>query len=73
VAVTTNSRGWNNLYGNRKSGFFTKHHGMYNDISNNTAYSNVEEGGITLRCMFSSFNNITDNNISWNYGVWDYK
>ena len=58
---------WNKLYDNNKSGYFMKHMCMHNNISNNTAYGNVQ-GGVTLRCMMSSFNNITDNNASWNDG-----
>lgn len=61
---------WNKLYDNTKNGYFMKHQCWYNNISNNTVHGNVEEGGITLRCMMSDFNNITDNNISWNYGLW---
>jgi parallel beta-helix repeat protein len=59
---------WNKLHDNTKSGFFMKHMCMYNTISNNTAYGNVEEGGFSLMCMHSAFNNVTDNNASWNTG-----
>ena len=58
---------WNNLYDNTKSGYFMKHMCMYNTISNNTAYGNPE-GGFSLMCMHSAFNNVTDNNASWNDG-----
>jgi parallel beta-helix repeat protein len=59
---------YNNLTNNTKSGFFTKHMCQYNNISYNNATWN-DQGGITLRCVHSSYSTVSYNNATGN-GIW---
>ena len=66
-SYTNNVIAKNEIYANRKGGFFTKkmlHHAM---ITDNHVYGNGQ-GGIVLRCMMSNYNLIEGNNASCNFG-----
>jgi len=56
----------NELYDNRKAGFFTKMKLHHARITNNHVYRNGQ--GIVLRCKMSNYNLIEGNNASYNYG-----
>ncbi|MEA1894933.1 MAG: right-handed parallel beta-helix repeat-containing protein [Euryarchaeota archaeon] len=57
----------NEIYDNRKGGFFTKKGLHYAKITENHIYGNGQ-GGILLRCSSSSYNLIEGNNASANFG-----
>jgi len=57
----------NEIYDNRKSGFFTKMKLHHARITDNHVYGNGQ-GGIVLRCKMSNYNLIEGNNASCNYG-----
>ena len=57
----------NEIYNNRKGGFFTKKGLHYAEITGNHIYGNGQ-GGIILRCVRSNYNLIEGNNASSNYG-----
>lgn len=57
----------NEIYNNRKGGFFAKKGMQYAEITDNHVYGNGQ-GGIVLRCMTSNYNLIEENNASANYG-----
>ncbi|VUT27938.1 MAG: hypothetical protein SYNGOMJ08_00495 [Candidatus Syntrophoarchaeum sp. GoM_oil] len=57
----------NELYDNRKGGFFTKKGLHHSEITANHAYGNGQ-GGIILMCRMSNFNLIEGNNASGNFG-----
>ena len=61
----------NTVYGNTKTGIFTKMKPKYNNISYNTVSENGQ-GGIVLRCKLSSFFIIENNIASDNKGVGIY-
>jgi parallel beta-helix repeat protein len=64
---------WNNtiteneIYGNRKGGFFTKMMCEVTEVSYNKLWGNGQ-GGIILRCKKSETHDIHHNNASYNYG-----
>ena len=64
---TNNTITKNEIYANRKGGFFTKKKLHHARITNNHIYGNGQ-GGIILRCMMSNYNLIEGNNASCNYG-----
>ncbi|MEA2076073.1 MAG: right-handed parallel beta-helix repeat-containing protein [Euryarchaeota archaeon] len=57
----------NELYENRKGGFFTKKGLHHSKITANHVYGNCQ-GGIILRCRMSNFNLIEKNIASGNFG-----
>ncbi|KAF5432970.1 Serine protease, subtilase family [Candidatus Methanophagaceae archaeon] len=57
----------NELYNNRKGGFFTKMRPDYVHVTDNKIWGNGQ-GGIILRCMASNNHFIEDNDVSDNYG-----
>jgi len=57
----------NEIYNNRKGGFFAKKGMQYAEITDNHVYGNGQ-GGIVLRCMNSNYNLIEGNNASANSG-----
>ncbi|RJS69149.1 PKD domain-containing protein [Methanophagales archaeon] len=64
---------WNNtithneIYENRKGGFFTKMMCVDTEVSYNRVWGNGQ-GGIILRCKMSATHDIHHNNVSCNYG-----
>ena len=66
-AFTNNTITKNEIYDNRKSGFFTKMKLHHARITDNHVYGNGQ-GGIVLRCRMSNYNLIEGNNASCNYG-----
>ena len=58
----------NEIYNNRKCGFFTKAKPTYTNITHNHLWGNGQ-GGIVLRCKACEHNLIEHNNASYNYGV----
>lgn len=57
----------NEIYENRKGGFFAKRGFGHSEVINNHVYGNGQ-GGIILRCKTSNFNTIEGNNASCNHG-----
>ena len=57
----------NEIYDNRKGGFFTKKGLHYAKVTENHVYGNGQ-GGILLRCSSSNHNLIEGNNVSENFG-----
>jgi parallel beta-helix repeat protein len=57
----------NEIYNNRKGGFFTKMKPDYVHVTDNKIWGNGQ-GGIILRCMASNNHTIEDNDVSNNYG-----
>ena len=58
----------NDIYDNKKGGFFTKAKPMRNEISHNEVWGN-HQGGIIVRCKCSQNLTIEYNNASCNYGT----
>ena len=58
----------NEIYNNRKGGYFTKAKPTYTNITHNHLWGNGQ-GGIILRCKACEYNLIEHNNASYNYGV----
>ena len=58
----------NDIYDNKKGGFFTKAKPMRNEISHNEVWGN-HQGGIIVRCKCSQNLTIEYNNVSYNYGT----
>ena len=57
----------NEIYDNRKGGFFTKKGLHHAEVTENHVYGNGQ-GGIILRCSSSNHNLIEGNNVSANFG-----
>jgi hypothetical protein len=58
----------NDIYDNKKGGFFCKAKPMRTEISHNEVWGN-HQGGIILRCKCTQNSTIEYNNVSYNYGT----
>ncbi len=66
-AYTGNIITKNDIYNNRKGGFFAKKSLNYAEITDNHVHGNGQ-GGIILRCRSSNYNLVGGNNASANFG-----
>ena len=66
-AFTGNIITKNDIYNNRKGGFFAKKSLNHAEITDNHVHGNGQ-GGIILRCRSSNYNTIEGNNASANFG-----